>query len=96
MAWERRGNRCYYYRKVRRGRRVVSEYAGELGALLDAEERRERAQAREVERQTRAEFEQSQRALGDLAELANALTRAVLLASGYHTHKGQWRRRRGN
>ncbi len=36
MGWERRGSSQYYYRKIRRGRCVVSEYvgSGEL-AILD-------------------------------------------------------------
>ena len=28
MGWETRGNGTYYYRKVRRGGRVCSEYVG--------------------------------------------------------------------
>ena len=49
MAWEARGNKSYYYRKRRIGRRVVSEYVGssetaELIAgmdVLDQEQRQE-------------------------------------------------------
>lgn len=48
MGWERRKGRLYYYRKERRGDRVVSEYAGALAqacAALDTatREKRERA-----------------------------------------------------
>lgn len=47
MGWEQRGNGEYYYRKARRGGRVVSEYVGRgdfasLAALLDEERREER------------------------------------------------------
>ena len=100
MAWEKRGNREYYYRKRRVGRRVVSEYvgAGELAeaiATLEAfsrqEQEMERAAWREEQEAERA-FDQEIDAVGDLVR---TMTGAVLLATGHHTHKGQWRRRRG-
>ena len=78
MGWETRGTGRYYYRKVRCGDRVVSEYVGtgKVGALvaLLAEAKREEAECRrEVERQS--------------IQQAIALEQA-----DFHRHKGQWRR----
>jgi hypothetical protein len=95
MAWEKRGNKRYYYRKVRQGDRVVSEYvgAGELAgtyAHLDALER----QLRQAERRTRRELRALDAQLNDVCDLIRALTYATLLTTGHHTHKGQWRKKR--
>lgn len=100
MAWEKRGERWYYYRKRREGDRVVSEYVGggelgELGATLDALDREER----QLERQRVKAWKEWVRAITkagiDAEEMIQALSSAWLLAQGYHTHKGQWRRKRG-
>lgn len=95
MAWEKRGNKRYYYRKVRQGDRVVSEYvgAGELAgacAQLDALER----QLRQAKRRTRRELRALDAQLNDVCDLIRALTYATLLTTGHHTHKGQWRKKR--
>ncbi len=92
MAWETRNGQRYYYRKRREGKRVVSEYQGraevaELSAQCDAYAR----QRREAER---AEAEALDRMLAELSSLLRLLTHATLIANGYHTHKGQWRRKR--
>jgi len=99
MGWEKRGGRSYYYRKKRVGQRVVSEYIGigplaELLAEADALERVERTQQREAERRVREEMQVLDWQADELAELVRALTHGVLLAAGYHVHKGQWRKRR--
>jgi hypothetical protein len=95
MSWEGRGNRRYYYRKRRDGDRVVSEYvgAGELAqtaAILDALER----EIRRAERQKREEARALDAQIDEVCDLNRALTYAALLVAGYHTHKGQWRRKR--
>ena len=95
MSWERRGDRRYYYRKRRQGDRVISEYvgAGELAeacAALDTLEREVRRAARERRRADRALDAQ----VGQACDFIRALTCAALLVSGYHTHKGQWRKKR--
>jgi hypothetical protein len=51
MGWELRNGKRYYYRKIRRGRRVISEYVGasEFSGLwleLDEFDRAEKTQAR--------------------------------------------------
>ena len=95
MSWERRGNRRYYYRKRREGDRVFSEYVGagdlaETAATLDALER----EFRRAERQRREELRALDAQIDEVCDLIRALTYAALLVSGYHTHKGQWRRKR--
>jgi hypothetical protein len=95
MSWEQRGNRRYYYRKRREGDRVISEYVGagelaETAVAIDALER----EIRRAERQRRAERRALDAQIDEVCDLIRALTFAELLVSGYHTHKGQWRRRR--
>ena len=51
MGLEQRGNATYYYRKKRRGVRVVSEYVGrgelaQFAALIDGSEKRDRKRMR--------------------------------------------------
>jgi hypothetical protein len=91
MGWRGR----YYYRSVRQGRRVLTEYRGagdvaEMAAALDAEERAERQAEREA-RKAELALDMEIDAAG--RQLRGALE-AALLASGYHKHKGTWRRRR--
>jgi hypothetical protein len=100
MAWERRGNRSYYYRSVRRGGRVVKEYFGtgrvaELCAQLDGLTLERRA----IERQDRAAERDRSAALEartlELIQLTDVLVAATLMVAGYHRHdRGTWRRRR--
>ena len=99
MAWEKRGSGSYYYRKRRMRDCVVSEYVGtglfaELLAEADALEREQRALEREVKRQEREEVLAVDRDIDQVGELIRALTHGMLLISGYHMHKGQWRKRR--
>lgn len=99
MAWLEKNGRRYYYRKRRIGARVKSEYVG-TGALaellehMDATERRERERSRQQERDNRKQFEDADKALDELANLVRMATRAALIANGYHTHKGTWRKKR--
>ena len=97
MAWEARGNKSYYYRKRRIGRRVVSEYvgSGETAGLiagmdvLDQEQRQAQRMMDAVAREARV-MDDTDAAL--LADLLATLTRAVLVTNGFHQHKRQWRR----
>jgi len=83
----------YYYRKVRRGRQVVSVYggAGELAAQLTQMERQERERARQAMTEGVLAVDQD---LAELGILLDTLIGVTLLGSGYHRHKGQWRKRR--
>jgi len=93
---ERRGNHSYYYHKQRRGKHVVSIYCGgefvERIAEFQAAQRNARARQRLAERAIRAEEKRIDDALKELEQTTRALVRGVLLAQGYHTHKGQWRK----
>lgn len=98
MGWERRGDNLYYYRKRREGDHVVSEYVGrgemtELLADLDLLVKAWREAQREAWTQKQAEITAVDQMLDEVEGVIRTLTRAYLLAAGYHTHKGQWRRR---
>ena len=95
MGWEQRRGKRYYYRKRREGGRVVSEYFGaglraEQVAARDEQARRQRAE----ERARLTEHKQAEKVLDEYQTLAEALTRATLIGEGYHTHKGEWRKKR--
>ena len=99
MGWECRGSSQYYYRKIRRGRRVVSEYVGAgefaiLTALLDEEQRAERQEQQEAERRRREEADQIDHELARFDDTLRLLTTIMLEEAGYHRHKGQWRKQR--
>jgi len=99
MGWEKRGHHLYYYRKRREGKRVISEYVGrgelaEATATLDALDRHEQEDERAALRDEREAQRAVDQAIDTAGELVRALTHTVLLASGYHKHKGQWRKRR--
>lgn len=105
MGWETRevagvSYGPYYVRyRRRRGDRVErssfgSGHAAVLAARLDELERLERAEEALRWRAEQERLEQTAAFLRELDEAAEVLTRAELLASGCHEHKGQWRRRR--
>jgi hypothetical protein len=99
MGWETRGNGRYYYRKVRRGGRVCSEYVGrglvaDMLADIDDDARHD---AQVQQRARRAEVDAERRTAATLAEvdrMVQDMTAAALIAAGYHTHRRQWRRQR--
>jgi len=99
VGWETRGNGRYYYRKVRDGGRVASEYIGAgmvAGALAELDEI-DRATAAGDRAAWAAKVEAERRhdaALAEVDELVQGMTAAVLIAAGYHTHGRQWRRQR--
>ena len=96
MGWESRGNGRYYYRKVRYGDRVVSEYVGagqvaEIVAQLAEGEREEAERHREADRQAIQQAEAADTELVRLSDTFRHLTIAILEQVGFHRHKGQWR-----
>jgi hypothetical protein len=100
MSWEERNGHYYYYDKVREGGRVISRYVGKglASKLIEATneaKRFEREELRQERRRQKALDREIDSTIRDLSAHAKALTEAVLLASGYHRHKGQWRRKRG-
>jgi hypothetical protein len=99
MGWKFRGNRAYYYRQHREGRRVVSEYIGagmlaELTAAQVADHQAERMLARLRLAQQRREHAEMEAQLEQISELIEEHIAAELIAAGYHQHKREWRRRR--
>lgn len=102
MGWERRGTAGpYYYRSLRRGRRVVKQYFGagdeaQRAPREDAERRASRAAQRQAVREETGQVQPIARLTNNVAIDANLLLEAVLLASGLHRHNyGPWRARRG-
>jgi hypothetical protein len=101
MGWEKRERGGLYYTRSRRvDGRVVREYFGtgplaEIVALEDDLERLQKEEEAAHRKEERERLEQSVLFLRELDEAAEVLTRAEMLASGCHQHKGQWRRRRG-
>jgi hypothetical protein len=102
MAWQEVDGRRYYYRGRRlcgRPRRLYVGAAGSPAAELAAAADHLRRLGREVAaRERHAERERLRGAeapLLALCERTDVLTRAALLAAGFHKHdRGPWRRRR--
>lgn len=99
MGLEQRRNNLYYYRKRRIGGRVVSEYVGGgdlayLASHWDTLERDKQDEERYRLNKKRAEQAAGDKALANLEQAISTLVQGILLAEGYHTHKGQWRRKR--
>ena len=100
MGLEKRNGHVYYYKSCRDGEKVRKVYAGagdiaHTAAKLDEEERLSRKEEVAYWKAERDRLEWSAAFLGELEEAAEVLVRAHLLASGFHQHKGQWRRQRG-
>lgn len=99
MGIENRNGKLYYYEKRRVGGRVVSEYRGKgMIALLSQryaqEEAEKKAAERERMKRKKEEFAALDAELDCIFEWVNILTNSELLISGFHHHKGQWRKRR--
>jgi hypothetical protein len=91
----------YYYEKRREGRKVISVYAGSgMIALLNQEIAQQQAEAEAARRsafeQKRKEIQALDREIDGLLKQVFALSDAALIASGYHKHKRQWRKRRND
>ena len=100
MGWEQRGNNHYYYRKERDGSRVRSVYVGGgetalLIAQLEVLQREEAQERREGERHELAKHEQQDATIEAASRLIDTIKEAALIAAGFHTHKRQWRKKRG-
>src|SRR5206468_392573 len=96
MGWKQINGHSYYYRSVREGDRVRTEYVGggeaaSLIAQLDGIDRDRRETERWDRRAERDRAEAEDRELADWFERVEAVATGALLAAGYHKHRGQWR-----
>ncbi|MGB5934011.1 MAG: hypothetical protein WBH57_13220 [Anaerolineae bacterium] len=99
MAWEKRRGKEYYYRKRRIGGRVMSKYVGtgplaEAAAAHDELTRQAQEEKRELFRRERERQHAIDEGVDRACRLIRNLVYATLLLNGYHTHKGEWRKRR--
>jgi hypothetical protein len=99
MAWEERGGRRYYYRKVWKDGRCFSVYeggglVGERAAERVEDERDAQARRRGAERDALAAFDAVDGAIQCQWAAIREAVAAELESAGYHRHKRQWRRRR--
>lgn len=99
MGWEQRNGSSYYYRKERSGGHVRSVYVGKgmfaaLAADLDVIERDKKETEREAFRLEVKKQNEIDAQIDEVCRITESLTRAALIASGFHLHRGQWRRKR--
>jgi len=99
MGWETRNGRAYYYEKKREDGRVVSRYVGtgltaQLAENVNEMLRIEREELRVEKLVQKAIDHDIDAQLRGARRATKIITEAVLIASGYHKHKGQWRRKR--
>jgi hypothetical protein len=100
VTLECRNRRLYYYRSVRDGEKVRKVYvgAGEIARIShegDVLTRTGREADRKREKAELERLENLGAPVEELSEAAEILSRAYLIASGYHKHKGEYRRARG-
>lgn len=100
MPWlAQPGDGRYYYRSVRAGDRVRKVYIGR-GEEAERAAREDEERRQQKERSCRALQDEvqaaraAQEATESLQSAVEAWFRAVLIANGFHSHKGEWRRRR--
>lgn len=105
MGLERRGNKLYYYKKIRLNGRVKSVYygSGELAeslSLLDELDKREKrlnhSSQKEVLKNELEEMKALTKDLDNHCKTINSLIETILLINNHHNHKGEWRRQRAN
>jgi hypothetical protein len=99
MAWQRRGNREYFYLSRRKCGRVVTTYEpGPIGAAWSrilASRRRERAIERQALESSREWGRELEAAARPLLKAVHEFASAVMIAAGYHRcDRSRWRRRR--
>lgn len=99
MAWERRSESDYYYRKYRLGERVYSQYLGKgKAAKIAAEEDQLNLEIKSFNKSKWDRIKEEEKEFDRMVRLATSrstkLFKAYMLVNGYHTHKGQWRKKR--
>lgn len=97
MAWEVRHGRIYYYRKCRRGGRVVSQYVGNCQTAEEsAQSDRDKQLSMQEAFASRQALKQIDQLLLDSEERLRQQAQAMLRELGFHQHKGTWRKQRGS
>lgn len=102
MAYEKRGNGSYYYKKEREGNRVVSTYYGkgevaDLISQLDEIEADEKNYERFQEQKRRAKAERFEKELIEIEAAFKDLVAAHLIINGYHqSDSREWRKKRND
>jgi hypothetical protein len=97
VGWDNDGR--YYTRSRKVNGCVVREYCGQgsigqMCALMDADRRARREAERAAWLEEKAHLEALEEQLESLCRLADLLSRAAIVAAGYHQYKRQWRRKR--
>jgi len=100
LAWEKRGQRHYYYRAKRTGPNTTKQYVGagpeaRMAARQDAEARRKRKEERAAIRRIEESVGPVSAMMVELEIGLRTLRDGLLLTAGYHQRRGEWRRRRG-
>lgn len=99
MGWEPRSGRLYFYRKLRVGKRVVSQYWGkgpdaEVVSGTPWRDPLGRTIARENEQAEQMELEALESRVAALHDRVALLLELTMRTSGFREHRGQWRRTR--
>jgi hypothetical protein len=100
MPWKARNGSRYYYRTIREGGRVRSEYVGtgpeaEAAELVDRHRAAGREREAEAWRECRRADEAADRALALAFGRVEMVARLALESAGFRRHKrGEWRRSR--
>ncbi len=100
MGWENRAGRQYYYRKKRINGRVVSVYVGagalaKVDATLDQLSQQDRVSEKTEWQAERNRALQLDQETNQVLDAVQDLLASMLLGSGYHKVKGEWRKKRG-
>jgi hypothetical protein len=92
MGLKQRNGNLYFYENRREGERVVSNYIG--GGPLALERAEEEAVKRQAFEQQRAEIAGLSASVDTAVDRLMQMAEVQLVASGFHRHKRQWRKRR--
>jgi hypothetical protein len=99
MGWEERHGKRYYYRKVWANGSCVSQYVGAgpvaeaIGQLTQLDQQRLKFE-RDVSRAEQADIAALDSQVDKFCAFVGQVVIAVLLATGHHQHKRQWRKQR--
>jgi hypothetical protein len=95
MGWESRGNNKYYYRKKRVGGHVHSIYKGDATMGQASERADQRKRLKGIEDKIKlCEYMKFDQRINEVNDNLDLIVNSMLLISGYHIHKGAWRKKR--